>query len=273
MSDQNQWPKPGETTPEGGASTNQPEQGAQPSGQPQQYGASAPEAPASAPAPAPNDPWAQSGQGSAAQGVSGGYAAPQNPYAAPGQGSQYGQPNGQYSQPNGQYGQPNGQPGSGAQQNPYAAPGQQYGQQGGQYGQPGYGAPQNPYAASGQQNPYAAGPQNPYAATGYQPYAQRPKTNTLAILSIVFAFGGIIIWPLVILASPAGAIMGHIALGKIKQSGEGGRGLALAGVIGGWVLTGLFILIVGLFVVLGAISGSYSSDYDYNGYDSGAFIL
>lgn len=269
MSDQNQWPKPGETTPEGGAWTNQPEPGAQSaSGQPdagqsQQYGASAPEAPASA--PAPNDPWAQSGQGSAAQGVSGGYAAPQNPYGAPGQ----------------QYGQQYGQPGSGTPQNPYAAPGQQggqYGQQGGQYGQygqqngqPGSGAPQNPYAAPGQQNPYAPGQQNPYAPSGYQPYAQRPKTNVLAILSIVFAFGGIIIWPLVILTSPAGAIMGHIALGKIKQSGEGGRGLALAGIIGGWIMTALFILIVGLVIILASVGHSYS-DYNYD-YDSGAFVL
>jgi hypothetical protein len=274
VSDQNQWPKPGETTPEGGASTNHPERGAQPNadrsadGQPQQYGASAPEAPASASAPA--DPWGQSGQGASAQGVSGGSAAPQNPYAAPGQ--QYGQQNAQqpgpYGQQNAQYGRPSGQPGYGAPQNPYAAPGQQYGQQ---YGQPGYGAQQNPYAPAGQQNPYAsAGQQNPYAPAGYQPYAQRPKTNTLAILSIVFAFGGVIIWPLVILTSPAGAIMGHIALGKIKQSGEGGRGLALAGVIGGWILTGLFILVVVLVIVFASMGSSYS-DYNYD-YDSGAFI-
>nr|WP_246328246.1 DUF4190 domain-containing protein [Curtobacterium pusillum] len=90
-------------------------------------------------------------------------------------------------------------------------------------------------------------------------------------MSIVFAFGGVIIWPLVILTSPAGAIMGHIALGKIKQSGEGGRGLALAGIIGGWVLTGLFVLVVGLIIVLTAVGSSYSDNYDY-GYDSGAFI-
>jgi len=236
VSDQNQWPKPGESTPDGGASGNQPapEQGvpssaSQPEfGQPQQYGASAPEGSSEA----PQNP----------------YAAPSNPYAAPGQSA------------------PQGQPGYGAPQNPYAAP------------QNPYAPPSNPYAAPQQPNanPYGA-PQgsNPYAAPayapgGYQPYAQRPKTNVLAILSIVFAFGGIIIWPLIILTSPAGAIMGHIALGKIKQSGEGGRGLALAGVIGGWALTGLFILIVGLFIIIGVAAGS-SSNYDY-GYDSGAFI-
>ncbi|SOC89090.1 Cell division protein [Curtobacterium sp. 314Chir4.1] len=236
MSDQNQWPKPGESTPDGGASANQPapEQGAPSSaaqpefGQPQQYGASAPEGSSEV----PQNP----------------YAAPSNPYAAPGQSG------------------PQGQPGYGAPQNPYAAP------------QNPYAPPSNPYAAPQQPNANPYGAQqgsNPYAAPayapgGYQPYAQRPKTNVLAILSIVFAFGGIIIWPLIILTSPAGAIMGHIALGKIKQSGEGGRGLALAGVIGGWVLTGLFILIVGLFVIIGVAAGT-SSNYDYD-YDSGAFI-
>ncbi|PCN48523.1 hypothetical protein Csp2054_06950 [Curtobacterium sp. 'Ferrero'] len=93
------------------------------------------------------------------------------------------------------------------------------------------------------------------------------------MLSIVFAFAGIIVWPIIILSSPAGAIMGHIALGKIKQTGEGGRGLALAGIIGGWIMTALYILGVVLFFVLIGIARSDG----YGGYDdygtSGAFIL
>lgn len=252
MSEQNEWPKPGETNPGNDASAREqaPSSAAQPgSGGPQQYGASAPEAPSAA----PTDPWAQSGQGAAAQGASEGHTAPQNPYGAP---------QNPYAAPQNPYAAP-GQAGYGAPQNPYAAP---------------QGPNGNPYGAQGDSNPYAA-PQNPYAApagyasAGYQPYAQRPKTNVLAILSIIFAFGGFIIWPLIILTSPAGAIMGHIALGKIKQSGEGGRGLALAGVIGGWIMTGLFILFVGAFVIFGIIAGTHGgySDYD-SGYDSGAFI-
>ncbi|MGN8049401.1 DUF4190 domain-containing protein [Curtobacterium sp. 22159] len=259
MSDQNEWPKPGETNPGNDASAREqaPSSAAQPgSGGPQQYGASAPEAPSAA----PTDPWAQSGQGAAAQGVSEGHTAPQNPYGAPQ--NPYAAPQNPYAAPQNPYAAP-GQTGYGAPQNPYAAP---------------QGPNGNPYGAQGGSNPYAA-PQNPYAApagyasAGYQPYAQRPKTNVLAILSIIFAFGGVIIWPLIILTSPAGAIMGHIALGKIKQSGEGGRGLALAGVIGGWIMTGLFILFVGAFVIFGIIAGTHGgySDYD-SGYDSGAFI-
>ena len=82
----------------------------------------------------------------------------------------------------------------------------------------------------------------------------------LAILSLVFALGGIIIWPLIILTSPAGAIMGHVALGKVKRTGEQGRGLALAGIICGWALTALWIIgVVAFFAIIG--SHSYS---DYN---------
>lgn len=136
--------------------------------------------------------------------------------------------------------------------------GQQYGgqQQYGQYAPPQYGA-----------QPYSG----PYASTGYQPYAQRPKTSTLAILSIVFAYAGILIWPIIILTSPAGAIMGHVALGKIKQTGEGGRGLALAGIIGGWVLTGLWILGVGSLIAFSIATRSSYDSYDTSG--TGAFIL
>ncbi|WP_139196692.1 DUF4190 domain-containing protein, partial [Curtobacterium sp. MMLR14_014] len=83
--------------------------------------------------------------------------------------------------------------------------------------------------------------QNPYAAAGYQPYAQRPKTNTLAILSIVFGLGAIPLFFMAILLGPAGAILGHLALGRIKQTGESGRALALTGVIAGWVMTGVWI--------------------------------
>ena len=72
------------------------------------------------------------------------------------------------------------------------------------------------------------------------PAPQSAKTNTMAILALVFAF----------VFSPVGAILGHIALGQIKKSGEDGRGLALAGVIIGWIGTAVFILAILLSVVV-----------------------
>lgn len=58
---------------------------------------------------------------------------------------------------------------------------------------------------------------------------QPVKTNTMAILSLIFAF----FFPLL------GAIFGHVAMSQIKTTGEEGSGLALAGIIVGWVFTGL----------------------------------
>ena len=62
------------------------------------------------------------------------------------------------------------------------------------------------------------------------------KTNTFAIVSLVSAF----------FVSLLGIIFGHIALNQIKKTGEGGRGLALAGTILGYVFTlaGLIAIVV-----------------------------
>ncbi|WP_308009904.1 DUF4190 domain-containing protein [Curtobacterium oceanosedimentum] len=247
MSDQNEWPKPGETP--SGAANGQPD------------GAPAPDAPQAPSAPeapgAPQHPFGQQQQDP--------YAAPQqpqNPYGAP-------HPQNPYAQP--QYGHQQ-------QHQPYAAPQQPYGQQQqNPYAQQqnSYGQQQNPYAQ--QQNPYAA-PHNPYAQqqytadpAAYQPYAQRPKTNTLAILSIVFGLAAIPMWFLAILLGPAGAILGHVALGKIKQNGEAGRGLALTGIISGWVMTGIWLIWVAFIIFLAAAGQDAYSTYDYDS-STGAFI-
>lgn len=64
-------------------------------------------------------------------------------------------------------------------------------------------------------------------------------TNVLAIIALIGAF----------VLAPVGIIVGHIALGQIKKTGENGRGLALAGTVLGYVFTGLWLL----FIVLGTI--------------------
>ena len=71
-----------------------------------------------------------------------------------------------------------------------------------------------------------------------QQYPQ-PPTNTLAIISLVTS----------LVFAPAGIVTGHIALSQIKKSGESGRGLAIAGVIIGWVQVGFAVLLL-LFVLL-----------------------
>ena len=79
----------------------------------------------------------------------------------------------------------------------------------------------------------------PAAAPGYY---QAP-TNTLAILALIFGF----MFPI------AGIICGHIARGQIKRTGESGDGLALAGLILGYVLTGLTVLFIAGYVIFFAV--------------------
>jgi Domain of unknown function (DUF4190) len=121
---------------------------------------------------------------------------------------------------------------------------------------PGGYPPQPPYQ-SGPQPPYQSGPQPPYQP-GYPsaPYAggygaPHPRTNGMAIGSLVASIVGV---PLLFacftgaLAAIVGIVLGIIALNQIKQSGEQGRGMAIAGIwIGGLVL-GIHLVAVIVFV-------------------------
>ncbi len=71
-----------------------------------------------------------------------------------------------------------------------------------------------------------------------------PKTNVLAIVSLVTSIIGL---------SIVGIITGHMSLSQIKTRGEAGHGLALAGlIIGyvgalGWVIMWIIIFATGAF--------------------------
>lgn len=82
-----------------------------------------------------------------------------------------------------------------------------------------------------------AGP-SPQAAPYYPQQPQRP-TNTLAIIALV----GALVFP------PAGIVCGIIARRQIKQTGEQGDGLALAGIIIGWIFVAVFLLAFLVFLV------------------------
>ena len=186
------------------------------------------------------------------------FGRPHRPDQQPGQqyGQQYGQPG---DQPGGQDQQPAGgwQPSDQTQQFP--APGQYGSDQqqgwGQQYGQPGYGQPgygQQPY---GQQPGYGqqAGwdPQHGQPGYGQQPaYGQQPSgwapapqqpqgTNTMAIVGFVLAF----------LVSPVGLVLSIIGLRQTGRRHEGGRGLAIAGIVIGALGT-----LFGILVVIGLLA-------------------
>jgi peptidyl-prolyl cis-trans isomerase B (cyclophilin B) len=50
--------------------------------------------------------------------------------------------------------------------------------------------------------------------------------------------------------APLGIVFGHIALSQLKHSGEDGKGLAIAGVVLGYVGTAIFLLALIFYVVL-----------------------
>ena len=77
-----------------------------------------------------------------------------------------------------------------------------------------------------------------YAPATY--YAPARPTNVLAIIALVASCLGFTV---------PGIIMGHIALHQIKQTGEQGHGLALAGVIVGYCLLGVFVILTVIYVL------------------------
>lgn len=102
-----------------------------------------------------------------------------------------------------------------------------------------------------------------YGAPAYTPYPSAPKTNVLAIVSLVSSLVGMFIIPF--LGSLAGVITGHIALKQVKNNGEGGRGLAIAGTIIGWVGVVFSVIGIALLITFFAIGFSqydpYMSDF------------
>ncbi|GHJ46223.1 hypothetical protein Cs7R123_35650 [Catellatospora sp. TT07R-123] len=127
------------------------------------------------------------------------------------------------------------------------------------YAQPGY--PQPGYAQPGYPQPgYQA---YPY---GYA-YVQR-RTNGMAIAALVVSIAGFFVSCFVYMApgviiGPIGAILGHVARKRLRANGEDGDGMALAGIIVGWILTGLGLLAtIGIVIFFYYISQmpDYTSD-------------
>jgi len=165
-------------------------------------------------------------------------------------------------------------PGENAQA-PGGTPTYPYSPQGAYGPPPGYGSPPYPPPAPGAvpppagQLPYGSPPygqqpygqQQPYSQTGYpqqwygQPgtgqsgygYGFTPRTNGLAIASLCCAIGGVVLFGV---PSILGAIFGFVSRSQIRKSNgaEKGGGLALAGIIIGFVI--LLFFIFGLAVIL-----------------------
>ncbi len=139
----------------------------------------------------------------------------------------------------------------------YGTPG--YGTPG--YGTPGYGTPGYGHAArghgwagyGGQQpapSPYGYG-QSSYPAYSFA-YAPSPRTNGLAVASMSVSVSALVLMlctnGLSGFLGLVGAILGHVSRHQIRERGEAGGGMALAGVIVGWVGAGLAVLALAALV-------------------------
>jgi presenilin-like A22 family membrane protease len=96
---------------------------------------------------------------------------------------------------------------------------------------------------------YGAPPQ------AYQPYGYPPprQYEGLAIASLVVscaAVFGFCSWGIGGVLGIVGAILGHVARSRLKENGRQGAGLALAGIIVGWVLAALSAVLAGVLVLL-----------------------
>ncbi len=130
-------------------------------------------------------------------------------------------------------------------------------------GPPAYGA-QQPYGQQppaqqpyGQQQPYAAQPypQQAYPQQAYPGVPAQP-TNTLAIVALISGIAGFTFVPL--LGSIVAIITGHMAKRQVAETGEQGRGMAVAGLVMGYAVVGLGLALL-VFGVLAAVLFSTSS--------------
>lgn len=113
-----------------------------------------------------------------------------------------------------------------------------------------------PGAAPGGQSPYAPPPG--YGTPGYAyapgtyppaaPGSAGPATNGFAVASLVLSLLGLLTG----ITALVGIALGFVALSQIKRTGQGGRGLAIAGIIIGFVILALTIIGIVIAVAIGA---------------------
>lgn len=123
--------------------------------------------------------------------------------------------------------------------------------------------PPNPFEPPSQQSgphsqPFPQQPAPPYGQPYYgqpaygQPYYGQPappQESGMAIASLICGILGLV--ACYIFTGIPAVILGHMAMGKAKRGEAGGRGMALAGVILGWISVGLTVLVIAFVVIFG----------------------
>ncbi|WP_245850585.1 DUF4190 domain-containing protein [Mycobacterium angelicum] len=118
----------------------------------------------------------------------------------------------------------------------------------------GYGYPPPAPGYGGYPPPAPGGYGYPPPSPGYLS-PQVPPTNTMAIAALVSSLVG---WLCFGIGAVLGLIFGIISLNQIKQSGERGRGMAIAGI----VISGCEIALFLVFLIIGAVVSPHDNDAD-----------
>jgi hypothetical protein len=118
---------------------------------------------------------------------------------------------------------------------------------------PGYPVPLAGYGMPPGTGPggYAPAYQYPYTAA-----APSRSTNGMAIASMVLG----ILW-LYWIGSILALVFGYIALSQIRQRGEGGRGMAIAGVVLAWIGIGIAVIGIVVAIIVAATSNAGATPY------------
>jgi hypothetical protein len=157
----------------------------------------------------------------------------QQPPAYPDPNQQFGGHPAGYPDPHQQFG---GQPAA-----PGVAPGAAYPG----YGYPGYGHPGYGHPGYGHPGMVPAPPTNGMAIASL-------AVSVVGVLGLCgYGIGGFI--------GAVGAILGHVAVRQIRERGENGAGLARAGIIIGWISTGIAVLATLAIVALIIFAASQST--------------
>jgi serine/threonine-protein kinase len=110
---------------------------------------------------------------------------------------------------------------------------------------PGFGG--DPFGGKPFGDPFGGGvPGGPPIYSAPPPSAP-PQTNTLATLSVVFAF----------VFAPAGAVLGHLGLSQIKRTGQPGRDRAIVGIALSYTV---IVAVIVSLIAWAAIGGAPSPD-------------
>ncbi len=84
-------------------------------------------------------------------------------------------------------------------------------------------------------------------ATPYQPYVHPKQNDSMAVASLVLG----ILAPMCGVTGIPAIITGHVALNRIQENGAGGKGMAIGGLVLGYVFTAFILL-----AVIAGIAGS-----------------